>query len=223
MPSNIDFPIRALRLALVAGFAALCAAGCGSLKNDSATQAASVPPAPIPVPAVPAPVAPPRAQVPDALTAALAYADRIRSAAPSELGQEMARLNDSPAPADQLRLAMALVQTRQLYDLVRAQELLQRVLASTDTDALPLHGLARLLAARYAEQRRVEDVLDRQGQQLKDAQRKLDQTNDKLEALKEIERSLSRPNPPGGASATGAAGAAAPSAATRARARASAP
>ncbi len=122
----------------------------------------------------------------------LAYADRVRQMPAPELGQEISRLAN-PATADaQLQLALALGQLRQLPELMRAQELLARVLANADAQAL--HALARLLAARYGEQRRLEDQLDRQTQQLRDVQRRLDQTNDRLEALKAIERSLtSRP------------------------------
>lgn len=134
----------------------------------------------------------------DATTTVLVYADRARTLQGAELQQEISRLGEAAStPADQLRLAVALMQTRQLYDLVRAQDLLQRVLANSGDDARSLHPLARLLATRFAEQRRVEDQMDRQGQQLRDAQRRLEQTNDKLEALKEIERSLTtRPGAP---------------------------
>ncbi|MDI1237799.1 MAG: hypothetical protein PSV26_09990 [Polaromonas sp.] len=127
----------------------------------------------------------------DLVTPLLAYADRLRSLPGPELAQEIARLGNAASTGDQLRLALALSQTRQLHDLVRAQELLQRALANNSEEARPLHGLARLLAARFAEQRRVEDQLDRQNQQLRDLQRRLEQTQDKLDALKEIERSLS--------------------------------
>ncbi|MES2688292.1 MAG: hypothetical protein V4706_15845 [Pseudomonadota bacterium] len=130
----------------------------------------------------------------DAVALLLEHADRVRGLQGAELTQEIARLNDPAAPADQLRLAMALSQTRQLYDLVRAQELLQRVLANPTQEARELHVLARLLGARYAEQRRLEDQLDRQNQQVRELQRRLGETQDKLDALKEIERSLtSRP------------------------------
>ena len=132
-------------------------------------------------------------QVQDAVAPILVYADRIRPLQGAELVQEIARLADLPAPAAQVKLALALAQTRQLYDLVRAQDSLQRVLANTSTEARLLYPLARTLAARFTEQRRVEDQLERQGAQLRDTQRRLEQTNDKLEALKEIERSLSRP------------------------------
>jgi len=130
----------------------------------------------------------------EAVTPLLAYADRARTLQGAELTQEITRLADPSVPADQMRLALTLSQTRQLYDLVRAQELLQRVLANASAEARPLHPVARLLAARLSEQRRVEDLLDRQNQQLRDLQRRLEQTQEKLDALKEIERSLnSRP------------------------------
>ena len=127
----------------------------------------------------------------DAVTPLLAYADRLRSLPGPELAQEITRLGNAASAGDQLRLALTLSQTRQLPDLVRAQDLLQRALANNSEEARPLHALARLLATRFAEQRRVEDQLDRQNQQLRELQRRLEQTQDKLDALKEIERSLS--------------------------------
>ena len=159
-------------------------------------------PAPAPagpgMPAVtkPAPAAPPAPSnaapsEADAVTPLLAYADRLRGLPGPELAQEIARLGNAASAGDQLRLALSLSQTRQLPDLVRAQELLQRALANNGEEARPLHALARLLAARFAEQRRAEEQLDRQNQQLRDLQRRLEQTQDKLDALKEIERSLS--------------------------------
>jgi hypothetical protein len=141
-----------------------------------------------------APPTPPTPPAPDNVALLLRHADRVRGLQGAELAQEIARLSDPAAPADQLRLAMALSQTRQLYDLVRAQELLQRVLANQTEEARELHVLARLLGARYAEQRRLEDQLDRQNLQVRELQRRLGETQDKLDALKEIERSLtSRP------------------------------
>ncbi len=131
----------------------------------------------------------------DVLTV-LAYADHVRLLQGDDLAKEIRHLGTSTAPVDQLRLGLALSQTSQLYDLVRAQELLQRVLSDTRADAQPLQTLARLLAARFTEQRRVEDLLDRQSLQLRELQRRLEQTQDKLEALKEIERSLSRRSSP---------------------------
>lgn len=144
-----------------------------------------------PGPGAPPPPANAASSEADAVTPLLAYADRLRGLPGPELAQEITRLGNAVSAGDQLRLALSLSQTRQLPDLVRAQELLQRALANNSEEARPLHALARLLAARFAEQRRAEDQLDRQNQQLRDLQRRLEQTQDKLDALKEIERSLS--------------------------------
>lgn len=118
----------------------------------------------------------------------LAYAERIRQIPAAELNAEIARLSDIKMPAEQLQLSFALSQLRQLPELIRAQELLARVLGNADAEAL--HPLARLLAARFMEQRRLDEQLDKQAQQIRDSQRRLEQANDRLEALKAIERSL---------------------------------
>ncbi len=120
----------------------------------------------------------------------LAYADRVRSLSPAELGPEFARLSDARSPGEQMQLALALAQLRQTPELIRAQDLLTRVLANASLDATALHPLARLLATRFGEQRRFEDLFDKQVQQTRDIQRRLDQTAERLEALKAIERSL---------------------------------
>ena len=128
----------------------------------------------------------------DEVVRLLAYADRLRLMLQPELSQEVSRLGTPLTPLDQLQLALALSQLRQLPELVRAHELLTRVIGNAEAQAL--HPLARLLAARFGDQRRVEEQLDKQNQQLRDVQRRLDQTNERLEALKAIERSLtSRP------------------------------
>jgi hypothetical protein len=95
-----------------------------------------------------------------------------------------------------MQTAIVLAQTRAPADLAKAQGLLQRVIANPSADALPLQPLARVLAARYSEQRRVEDDRDKQAQQVRDSQRRIDQLNDRIEALRAIERSFARPNPP---------------------------
>ncbi|MDB5870517.1 MAG: hypothetical protein JWP96_2849 [Polaromonas sp.] len=155
--------------------------------------------------------APPPASEP--VVQLLAYADRVRAMSAAELAQEATRLGNPYQPASQLQLALVLAQLRQTPELIRAQEVLTRLLANPDAQALILHPLARLLAARYGEQRRLEDLLDKQTQQTRDAQRRLDQTNERLEALKAIERSLTSRPPAPAASAP----------ASRARTPASAP
>ncbi len=130
--------------------------------------------------------------------AMLAYADKIRPLGPPELGSEIARLGELPeTPTTQMQTALALAQTRNPADLVRAQGLLQKVITNPTADAQPLQPLARTLSARFAEQRRVEEDRDKQVQALRDAQRRIDQLNDRIEALRAIERSFARPtNPP---------------------------
>jgi hypothetical protein len=116
---------------------------------------------------------------------------------PAELGQELTRMNalvaanaQSASPSVVLELSLALAQSRNNGDLARAAVLLDPIVKSTNPDLAPWQPLARLLSARFVEQRKLENELERQGAQLRDAQRNLTQTNDKLEALKNIERSL---------------------------------
>ena len=126
----------------------------------------------------------------DVVLRLLAYADRLRTMPGAELAQEVSRLGNVSSPADQLQLALVLSQLRQTPELIRAQELLTRIINNPDAQARPLHALARLLATRFGEQRRIEDLLDKQSQQTRELQRRLDQSNQRLEALKAIERSL---------------------------------
>jgi DNA repair ATPase RecN len=97
-------------------------------------------------------------------------------------------------------LALLLSQLHQAAELARAQELLNRLINNSSAPAQPLQPLARLLAARYADQHRLEEQLEKQIQQTREVQRRLDQTHERLEALKAIERSLTR-RPPAAASA----------------------
>eukprot|EP01037_Dinobryon_pediforme_P002837 gene2837-2880_t len=114
----------------------------------------------------------------------LAQTDRVLKLPPAELAREIARLSEAEdATADTpLLLATALAQTRQAVDTARALGLVQRVLGNTGAAAQPLHPLARLLEARLLQQRRLEDQLDRQAQQLRDSQRRNDQLSERLEA-----------------------------------------
>lgn len=128
--------------------------------------------------------------------AILAYADKVRPLGPPELAAELNRLGDLvETPTVQMQMAIVLAQTRSSADLARASGLLQRVIANPSADAQPLQPLARTLSARYAEQRKVEDERDKQAQQLRDSQRRIDQLNDRIEALRAIERSFARPAP----------------------------
>ena len=158
--------------------------------------------APEAVPAVTSPVetvAPISPRAPGATTQMLAWADRTRSLPSTELSLEITRLIEIPdaqrIPANDLQLAIALGQTHLASDLPRAQAALQKLLTNQTEEARALHPLARLVAARLAEQKRVEDQLEKQNQQLRDQQRRIDQLNERLEAMRAIERSLTtRPN-----------------------------
>jgi hypothetical protein len=171
--------------------------------EPAASSAVAVPaerPASAPLAAAPAAstVAPPQAE--PAMRDLLAFHDRIRQLPPQDLATEIARLNDEPpGPRTTLQLALLLGQTRNNGDLARALALLDPLLRSTAPEAAPWQPLARLLASRYAEQRRLEEQIERQSQQARENQRKLEQLNEKLEALKAIERSLTARPPAGGA------------------------
>jgi hypothetical protein len=194
--------------------------------GQSAPPVAQAPalPASEPAPPPPPPAPPPPPPAPDPVARVLAYAERVRAMPAAELSQEAARLNapaENVVPVNQVQLSLVLSQMRQLPELIRAQELLAKVLANGNADAQPLHPLARLLAFRYGEQRRLEGDLERERQQTRDVQRRLDQTSERLEALKAIERSLTSrpPAPPTSAptSAPASAPASAPVAAPRRR------
>jgi len=154
--------------------------------------AAAPPAAPQPVVvAVAAPAPPPALPADLAAREMLAFQDQVRQMSPQDIAREVARLGNEPqSPRATLQLALLLGQTRSNGDIGRALSLLDPLLRSTAPDAAPWQPLARLLSARYAEQRRLEEQLERQNQLARDNQRKIEQLNEKLEALKAIERSL---------------------------------
>ena len=177
--------VRACRLPCLV-FALAFAAGL----YGCAAPAQSLPVAPPPVSSLPAPqpAAAPAAS-PSPAEAMLAYAERIRSLQPPELAQEINGLGDpQDSPQRLMQLAIALGAARPPGNGARAQALLQRLLAQNQAQAL--HPLARMLLAQQAETRRMEEQLERQNQQTKEAHRRIDQLNDRLEALRAVERSL---------------------------------
>jgi hypothetical protein len=198
---------------------ALLATGCanrfGLSGNDAANQPATPTVTASPVLCLPAsavaPVVPATPLATEVILRMLAYADRARRMQPAELSQEVTRLGDVVRPTEQVQLALVLSQLHQLPELIRAQELLARVLANTGSEAQTLQPLVGLLASRFGEQRRVEDQLEKQTQQTREVQRRLDQTNERLEALKAIERSLTnRPAPAASAPTSSSRGSRAP-------------
>lgn len=158
---------------------------------DPAPRTLQVTPVLAPSSQMPEPLNAQAPPLPDAVTALLTYAERLRQLTPSELTAEIALQGDpGNVPLRQMQLAMALMQTPQAVDTARALAMLQRVVGSQVPEATPLKPLARLLAHRLMEQRRLEDTVERQGQQLRESQRRVEQLTDRLEAMRAIERSL---------------------------------
>jgi hypothetical protein len=206
--------------------ACLLLAGCSQLPAPPAPTPGPAPapvpasaPAPAPVasavPASPvaAPAAQPQAQADTSTRRLLAAHERLRELPAAELARETARLGEATEPEARIELAMALAQTRSNGDLARALALLEPLTraapapataaastapgAAAPADPPPWLPLARLLHARLQEQRRAEEQLDRQAQQLREQQRRLEQLSNQIDALRAIERSLNtRPAAP---------------------------
>ncbi|MBL0918289.1 MAG: hypothetical protein IBJ14_06285, partial [Hydrogenophaga sp.] len=174
--------------------------------NNTTPPATAPVPAPAATPAVPAPaptVAPSMLVTnignvgeQEATVSLLRYADRVRALTPAELALEIASLGEpGNQPARLLQLAIALMQSNQPVETARALGLAQRAAASTAPDAPPYRPLARLIANRLLEQRKLEEAVERQAQQLREQQRRIDQLNERLEAMRAIERSLNNRAP----------------------------
>ena len=208
--------------------AALGLGGC-SATSPQAVAAPAQEPAPAEAPVQAAAAAAPAASAPEALQdpapsgahtpsatdrvgQVLARTDRTLRLAPAELAREIARLGEAEDASAEtpLLLATALAQTRQPADTARALGLVQRVLSNQAEAAQALHPLARWMEARLLQQRRLEEQLERQAQQLRDAQRRNDQLNERLEAVRAIERSLTTRPGPAPATPAPAAGSTAP-------------
>lgn len=187
----------------------------------SAPTPASAAATTLPASPVAAPAAQPQARADTSTHRLLAAHERLRELPAADLARELARLGEASDPEARIELAMALAQTRSNGDLARALALLEpltraapvpaaaaatataNAAAGTATGAVapadlpPWLPLARLLHARLQEQRRAEEQLDRQAQQLREQQRRLEQLNNQIDALRAIERSLNtRPAAP---------------------------
>ena len=164
----------------------------------AACAAPKPPPAPPPAPVVVAPVVkcdPPREAQDLAADHLLESQERLSALNTADLNNEANKPVDASTTVEAaMDQALALSMTHTPGDLARAQGLLDQVLHNNAPQADPWRSLARLLAYRLTEQKRAEDAVERSAQQLRDAQRdnqrKLDDANAKLEALKAIERSL---------------------------------
>lgn len=108
----------------------------------------------------------------------------------AEFARERSELAASSTLESQLRLALLLGHPRQQPpELARAIGLLEHV-AKAASASPGQRALARLLIDNYGERQRQEQLLDKQGAQLKDSQRKAGELQEKLEALADIERTL---------------------------------
>lgn len=153
-------------------------AGCAATP-PAATQSALTP-------ATPAAVSDDAGALP-----ALAYYQMLQRMTPAQINRERQVLAAlPPTPNNQVRTAMVLGHPRGQQDLTRALALLEGVLKSADPAAAGLHPLARLLADNYMERQKLETQLEKQGQQLKDSQRKAVELQEKIDSLAEIERTL---------------------------------
>jgi hypothetical protein len=194
-----------LLMSLVLGLTA-----CGTAPAAPPVESESIPikmSTPSPAPPTVTPVQPPPEQppvvldsetrpVPDVITALLTYAERLRVLNPTDLAAEIVVLGDpGNVPLRQMQLGLALMHTHLPADTARALGLMQRVVGHPGPESLQFKPLARLMAERLSEMRRLEELTDRHQQQLRDSQRRIDQLNERLEAMRAIERSLnSRPS-----------------------------
>jgi len=196
------------------GLGALGVAAC-SLPHATTEQAPVPPVATAPAPSAPAPVAAPVAEpaspanldpadaADQAARRLLFYHERLRQMAPNDVAAEIARLGAEVSPTDStaspdavLDLALALALQHNPGDLARAANLLEPITQTVKPELQPWQPMANLLAEHIAEQRRLEDQLERQAAQRRDTQRAIQQLSEKLEALKAIERSMTS-RPPG--------------------------
>jgi hypothetical protein len=152
-------------------------------------------PAPTPPPVVEKVVVPP--PPPDELGPLLSYHQSLRRMSQGELVKELSGLGlQQRSPRVAIQMGMALMLTRGGGDLARAQALLDSVATSAEPEAAPFRPLAQLLSSNCAETRRLYEHADRLAAQQKDYQRRIDQLNETVEALKAIERTLPvRPTP----------------------------
>ncbi|MCD2344043.1 hypothetical protein LRH25_27340 [Ideonella azotifigens] len=178
--------------------------GCELLqpKPPTPAPAASAPPEPPSAPASVPPPPPPPASAPhdpidDAGRQLQAWQEELRQSTPEQVALQASRLAAEPAlPPTALHLALLWLNTRAAGDSARAWGVLDTLQKQADPAAQPWAFWARLLLPRAAEQKRLEEQLDRQAAQMRDTQRRIDQLNGQLEALKAIERSLA-PRRPG--------------------------
>lgn len=144
----------------------------------------------------------------ESLNQLLAYQASLRQLSAADLARALVDANRQTVTGKVIvRRAMLITAQRGTADMGKAQAMLDSLLQSDQEEDQYLKPLARTLQANIADMRRQDDALERQAAQLREAQRRNESLNDKLEALKNIERTLSTrppapPPPPGASNAT---------------------
>jgi hypothetical protein len=144
----------------------------------------------------------------ESLNQLLAYQASLRQLSAADLARALVDANRQTVTGKVLvRRTMLIIAQRNSADLAKAQSMLDSLLQSDQEEDQFLKPLARTLAGNIADLRRQDDALVRLAAHLRDAQRRNELLNDKLEALKNIERTLSTrpplpPPPPGASNAT---------------------
>ncbi|HZN25296.1 MAG TPA: hypothetical protein VFB75_13805 [Burkholderiales bacterium] len=161
-------------------------------KGTEAVQEKVIEQEPPPAPAVaqPKPPSPQMLRMME-LDGLLSDFERLRRLAPTELAreQESARqaFNQTRSDASRVRFAMALAVPGATGAESGALELLDPLVKNP---AVPLHGLAFLLAAYIQEQRRLTSQLQGLQQNVQGLQQNVHALQQKLDALRTLERSL---------------------------------
>lgn len=124
----------------------------------------------------------------------LLYYDYLRKQPAAELAREYdkARQNLAQARTDVNRLRVALLLSlpnTAFHDAAAALALVNEQLKDTKATNSGLHGLASLLAVSLAEQQRITEDMT---QKWKDEQKRADGLQEKVEAIKTMEKSLIR-------------------------------
>lgn len=125
----------------------------------------------------------------------LAYYQMLGRLSAADLAKERSMLASLPgSPNTQIRQAMVIAHPRGAQETAKAMAMLEALLKSGDTQAIELQPVARLLMDHYAERLRLESQIERQGGQLKDSQRRVQELQEKLDGLADIERTLRAPS-----------------------------
>ncbi len=183
MNSNNNFPRRCV--------AGLAGRASGVALAVLLAACAGTPPAPPVNGAAPVVAQPLQASEESGQVAALAYYQLLQRMTPAQIARERQVLAAlPPTPYTQVRTAMVLGHPRGQQDLAKASGLLEGVLKSNEPAAVSLQPLARLLNDNFGERQKLEVQLDKQGQQLKESQRKATELQEKIDGLADIERTL---------------------------------